>query len=234
MIIAKYLSAMWNAAAPAMGNHLWQSTLFAVVTALLTLMLRTNQARARYWLWLAASLKFLIPFSLLVGIGGHVAWARASDGIETGITFAMDEWSQPFTQPVTEAVSHSTSSTTPGLFASVAHLLPIIVPAIWLCGFLAVIFVWISRWRRLSTAMRSAIPLRAGREVETLRRLERAAGWPKRIEILLSRASLEPGILDCVAFFFVWCGRKEFPRGWGDAHVESNFGARSWTRSASG
>ena len=31
-----------------------------------------NQARARYALWLAASLKFLVPFSLLVGIGGKL------------------------------------------------------------------------------------------------------------------------------------------------------------------
>ena len=70
MTIAKYLSDVWTSIAPAMGNHLWQSTLFAVVAGLLTLMLRKNQARARYWIWMAASLKFLIPFSLLVGIGG--------------------------------------------------------------------------------------------------------------------------------------------------------------------
>src|SRR5580704_13558315 len=106
MMIAKYLSELWTAFAPAMGNHLWQSTLFAVVAGLLTLMLRKNHARARYALWLVASLKFLIPFSLLVGIGRHVAWARATDGIETGITFAMDEFSQPFTQPMATGISH--------------------------------------------------------------------------------------------------------------------------------
>jgi len=49
-----YLSAMWGAIAPALGNHLWQSTLFAIAAGLFTLFLRKNQARARYWLWLAA------------------------------------------------------------------------------------------------------------------------------------------------------------------------------------
>ena len=48
------------------GNHLWQSTLFAAAAGLLTLALRNNRAQVRYWLWLAASVKFLIPFGALV------------------------------------------------------------------------------------------------------------------------------------------------------------------------
>ena len=51
---------------PTVGNHLWQTTVFAAVVWLTTLFLRRNQARVRYGLWLAASVKFLIPFSLLV------------------------------------------------------------------------------------------------------------------------------------------------------------------------
>ena len=53
------------------ANHLWQSTLFAGVVALLALALRKNHARARHWLWLAASVKFLIPFSLLISLGNQ-------------------------------------------------------------------------------------------------------------------------------------------------------------------
>jgi len=36
-MILQYLSATWTALAPALGNHLWQSTLFAVAAGLLTL-----------------------------------------------------------------------------------------------------------------------------------------------------------------------------------------------------
>src|SRR6266567_1254774 len=57
------------------ANHLLQSTLFAAAAALLTLVLKKNHARARYWLWLAASLKFLIPFSLLVDLGSRLGWS---------------------------------------------------------------------------------------------------------------------------------------------------------------
>src|SRR5262245_29370400 len=61
-----------------LANHLWQTTLFAAVIGIATLALRRNAARVRYWLWLAASLKFLVPFSLLVSIGGRVEIPAAS------------------------------------------------------------------------------------------------------------------------------------------------------------
>src|ERR1700728_2892509 len=57
----------------ALSNHLWQSTLFGAMAGLLTLVLRKNHARVRYWLWLAASVKFLVPFALLVALGNHFA-----------------------------------------------------------------------------------------------------------------------------------------------------------------
>jgi hypothetical protein len=58
-------SSAWAAIA-ILGNHLWQSTLFAAAAWLLTLALRRHRAQVRYWLWLAASVKFLVPFALLV------------------------------------------------------------------------------------------------------------------------------------------------------------------------
>ncbi len=53
-------------------NHLWQSTLFAAVVAVAALALKQNQAKTRHALWVAASAKFLIPFSLLVALGTRV------------------------------------------------------------------------------------------------------------------------------------------------------------------
>ena len=61
-----------------LANHLWQSTLFAAVAGLLNLALRQNRAQTRYSLWLAASVKFLIPFSLLVDLGGRFGWHTGS------------------------------------------------------------------------------------------------------------------------------------------------------------
>ena len=60
----------------ALASHLWQSTIFAGVAALLTLAFRVNRAQVRYWLWIGASLKFLIPFALLTSVGSYIqTWA---------------------------------------------------------------------------------------------------------------------------------------------------------------
>src|SRR5271167_4663372 len=104
VMIPEYLSAMWAATAPSLGNHLWQSTLCLVIAGLLTLLLQKNHARARYGLWLAASVKFLIPFSLLVSFGGRLAWSHASAGTNAGLYFAQ-EVSQPFTRPALTLMS---------------------------------------------------------------------------------------------------------------------------------
>ena len=195
-MISQYLSAMWAAIAPALGNHLWQSTLFAIAAGLLTLVLQKNYARVRYWLWLAASVKFLIPFSLLIGIGSRLAWSRGPAGTKVGMYFALAEVSQPFTQPAMSVISRPTPS--------LVHLLPALVIAVWLCGFVAVFFAWYMRWRRISAALRQARPLPEGREVQALRRLERIAGMPQRIEVFLSRTSLEPGIFGIARPVLVW------------------------------
>ena len=97
-MIPDSLSAVWTAIAPAMANHLWQSTLFAAAAAVLTLVLRKNPARVRYRLWLVASVKFLIPFSLLVSLGGHLARPHVTESAQTGLYSVAQELSQPFTR----------------------------------------------------------------------------------------------------------------------------------------
>jgi len=69
-----------------LANHLWQSTLFAAFAAILALAFSKNRAQIRHALWLAASLKFLLPFSLLRRAGttrpetrGRQRPARVSD-----------------------------------------------------------------------------------------------------------------------------------------------------------
>jgi bla regulator protein BlaR1 len=218
----QYLSAMWPAIAPALGNHLWQSTVFAFMAGLLTLPLRKNQARTRYWLWLAASAKFLIPFSLLVSLGSHLSWLRTSPASKAGLYLAMEEVGQPFTHPIVSIPTLTASTVSPRPL----HLLPALLAAAWLCGFAVVLCVWGLRWRQVSAAMRDAGPLQEGREVEALRRLERVGGVRKRIEMLVSRTSLEPGIFGIVRPVLIW------PEGISerleDAHLEAVLAHEVW------
>src|SRR5580693_8273478 len=57
---------------PFIVNHLWQSSCFALLAGLLAFALRKNSPKVRYWVWLSASLKFLIPFGLLVSLGSLI------------------------------------------------------------------------------------------------------------------------------------------------------------------
>ena len=198
-----------------------------MIAGLLTLILRKNHARARYGLWLAASVKLLIPFSLLIGIGSHLARPHAVAQTEPGFLFTMQEVSQPFTKAATQAGEKSRRpAQDAGLRYRLAHLLPAILVAMWFCGFVAVLFVWYARWRRISSALREAAPLREGREVEALRRLERRGGIRKPIELLLSPASLEPGIFGIVKPVLVW--PKGFSEHLQDAHLETILAHEVW------
>jgi bla regulator protein BlaR1 len=198
---SQHLSTMWTAVAPGLGNHLWQSTLFAAAAGLLTLTLRKNHARIRFVLWLAASVKFLIPFSLLVNIGSHLAGLHAAAAANTGLYFAMEEVSQPFTRPAMSLIDPVAPST---VSVTLLQLIPAILAATWLCGFATVLCVWCARWRKVSRALRAAQPLREGREVEALRRLEHMTGMRKPIAMVSSRASMEPGIFGIARPVLIW------------------------------
>src|SRR4030095_7023043 len=77
------------------ANHLWQSTLFAAAAGLLALALRNNRAQARYWLWLAASVKLPIPFSLLVSAGSQLGPASPVD-LPAPVSVALEHVNQTF------------------------------------------------------------------------------------------------------------------------------------------
>ena len=133
-------------------NHLWQSTLFAAIAGLLTLALKNNRAPIRYWLWFAASIKFLIPFSLLVMVGSQLEWRPASPSAPLPVATlplasAIDDISQPFTGPA------------PVLLANVPSSGPTVLLCLWLCGVAVVAFGWLRQWLRVRAALQTASPL---------------------------------------------------------------------------
>jgi beta-lactamase regulating signal transducer with metallopeptidase domain len=213
-----------------MGNHLWQSTVCVAIAGLLTLALRNNHARTRFGIWLAASVKFLIPFSLLIGMGSHLARPRVVPPPQPGFFLAMEEISQPFTPPAEAGSQTVERSRRPaedaGLRYRLVHLLPAILMAIWLSGIVLVLFVWYARWRRISAALRKAVPIEEGREVEALRRAERLGGLRERIDLLLSTASLEPGVFGIVKPVLVW--PKGISERFDDSQLEAILAHEVW------
>lgn len=151
-----------------LANHLWQSTLFAGLAALLALALRKNHARVRHGIWLAASCKFLIPLSVLVAIGGQVRWRSAPDTTQSDWSVVMDEVSQPFTPPaVSPRLSENPPPSTGPLPAILLGILFGFLFGFWACGCVGIGCSWWIRWRRMRAVVRAgspvqmAIPIRA-------------------------------------------------------------------------
>jgi hypothetical protein len=106
-------------------NHLWQSSLCAAGVWLLTFVLKKNRAALRYWLWLAASAKFLLPFSLLVSLGGHLGWRFAPASGPPQWTFVIDDISRSFATPALAVRAAALPSSNP---------IPILLFIVWIAG----------------------------------------------------------------------------------------------------
>ncbi len=187
-------------AAPAMGNHLWQATAFAAVAGAATLLLRRNRARVRYGLWLAASVKFLVPFSLLVGLGGLLPRPQRAV-MAMPVYSAVDTAALPFAEMPVEVAPVKVHVSPMQRFE---HLLPVVVAVVWLCGALVVLLVWGGRWRQVARTVRRAVRAEDGREVELLRRVEAAMGGRERVPLVLSREQMEPGIFGVFRTVLIW------------------------------
>jgi uncharacterized protein (TIGR03435 family) len=135
------------------GNHAWQSTLCAAAAWVLTLILKRNRPAVRYWLWLAASLKFLVPFSLLFSAGSALGWRSAPAATLPQIVLPA-AIGRPFTPP---APVSPLAITVP----AVTPLAPVLF-CLWLCGFAVSVFVQLRQWRRMRAALLQSSPLDLG------------------------------------------------------------------------
>jgi uncharacterized protein (TIGR03435 family) len=109
---------------------------------------------------MAASVKFLIPFSLLVSAGAQLPWRTAPAIGQSQLAFAMDEISQPFAAPVRTPL--------PAVAAPALNPLPAILFAAWLCGIAVGIVFWFRWWWQIRSLKRAATPLDLNLPVKVL------------------------------------------------------------------
>ena len=177
---------------PALVNHLWQSTLFAVLAGLLTLMVRRNGAAVRYGLWFVASVKFLIPFALLTAAGGlavqqlHVSLPAPQSlqalapvvaplaPVRIAIlpappSGAAEPMPAPSLSPVAAAGRHAAASLD----------LTSMLLAVWALGLAVVLLIWARRWSHIRAALNAAKPSRL----------------PAPVPVLSTPFPMEPGVI---------------------------------------
>src|SRR5262245_23916477 len=132
----------------AAADHLWQSTLFIGLAWLASRALRKNSARIRHWIWLSSSIKFLIPFSLLVAIGGRFEWRTPPAIAQPALTMIAGSIG-----PFAEQVPLPFSSDRSPAEAPVSSRGLVFVLGIWLSGFAVVILSWLRGWRMVRRAL---------------------------------------------------------------------------------
>ena len=172
------LPHFWNESLTAgLVNHVWQSTVIIGLAWLLAQALRNNHARVRYWVWFAASVKFLVPFSLLIAAGKWMQSLLALSAIHKPVVAAaMAQIAQPFS-PVevydagpSPAVGHA------------SNWLQYALLAVWICGALLVAARFARAWWMANSARRAATPLPLAADVP----------------VLCTAAAMEPGIFGIV------------------------------------
>jgi bla regulator protein BlaR1 len=164
-----------------LANHVLQSTIFAVVAGMLTLCMSRHPAPARHWVWLAASIKFLVPFWLFVEIGHRLNRSVAPVIAQPRLAIVMDQISRPFAMREVHVTARA------GV-ASAPSSIPVLVLGMWILGCAAVLLFGLVRRLRAATILRTGTPIREGREIDVLRRLDPA------IELISSAAPMEPGV----------------------------------------
>lgn len=159
----------------AIFDHLWQSTIFACAAGALTVIFRRNGANVRYGLWLAASIKFLVPFSLLFALGQALAPEAAPFHASLPLLTLIEDVGSPFPYAL---ASPSAAPALPG-GVSLAAVLPEIAAAVWAAGCFAVLILWLTRWVRVQRLARAAklLPITAP------------------IPVKASSTSVEPGVI---------------------------------------
>jgi len=140
----------------ALTNHLWQSTVVAIGAALVALALRRNQASTRHAVWLAASLKFLLPFSLLIALGAALP-SRTAPAPAESLAPAVVDTVQAFAEPFAASPA--------GLARAIVAPPPTSIPraavlvAVWLGGVLVVIAMRVRGGLQLRAAIRASTPV---------------------------------------------------------------------------
>lgn len=192
---------------PSLGNHLWQSTVFALCAAMFALGLRRIPARARFWIWFAATLKFLLPLSLLFSLGSFLVPA-ANQGVarlQPAAYYSVDAVSQPFTfAPPVVSDGIRTVVSTPMQFRAYCGATAI---AVWIFGVVTALCIWLLHWRRIVTLVQNSAPMTDGPEYAALSKLQARIAPRISVRLAISEDSLEPGIFGIACPTLVW------PRG---------------------
>ncbi len=185
--LAKEAAWVW----PAVADHLWQATIFALIVLTASLALRRNPARERHSFWLLASVKLIVPTTIFVILveqtGLDASWLFR--GMQpTPQSYVLLEG---FTAPGSALAINYESNALAG--EAVRHNeVYCALTAVWLIGCSTLLGVWGWRRRRFLEAVKLGRSLQSGREWETLKRAQNSLGLRAEVKLIVVPQKIEP------------------------------------------
>lgn len=181
---------------PLLANHLWQTTLLALIAWVVVSSLRRATARARYVIWMIAFLKILAPSALLI-----VALESSGFDLVERSTYTSVEIFFQIAQPISlagsdpETIAIGESIVTAPRSALEGHNEFYCLLAIsWFSG----ATVWCLRWlglrRRFVRALKAGSEIAEGPAAVALQRATRWLSLTRAIGLVESPLVREPGV----------------------------------------
>jgi TonB family protein len=181
---------------PKIADHLWQATLFVIVVLLASLLLRRGPARLRHTIWLLASVKFIIPATLLVFIGQQIGLGSLWLWL-TSPGPSADAFLQVIAEPVT-VLTNSYQLTVSDSSAAGHVELYCTLTGIWLVGCTVLSVGWWRGRSKCRQALKLSRPTETGREWQALQSARNLLSLRRDVKLVLSPLPVEPGV------FKVW------------------------------
>jgi len=191
----------WNLMAfPSAVTHIWQSTAFAVGVWTLTFAMHGRAARVRFSLWMAASIKFLVPFALFVALGSHWHGTDSRLSADPRFSAVVQRIEQPFAvvpfqTPDLPITSHGDADW---------RRISMLLSGGWLIGSFLMLVRFARQWWVAHSLVKDSSPLQHSREVDAWDLTMAKARIRRPISIIGIRKRVEPGIFGVRRPVLMW------------------------------
>jgi TonB family protein len=184
----------WAAAStwwwPRFADHLWQTTVFALIILGAALVLKRGPARWRHTLCLVASVKFIVPAALFFFLAQQT-------GLQLAFFSLLQALDQNALLLITEPAVTIASSYEVTVFGNdwmFWEKLYLALTIVWLAGTACVALLWFVRRRRFRSSLPSELANRAGREWIILEGARESLGMKREVGLMISARRIEPGV----------------------------------------
>jgi bla regulator protein BlaR1 len=179
---------IWSSGWSFVINHLWQSTVFAAIAWCAVLALRNAPARLRYWIWVIASVKFIVPSALIVYLANAIGFSASS--LLLSIAWSTGD-------PVSlvgrqHRMFHLVGSSNP-FFTDLSVWFGAL-GILWILGAAIFFVIWFRRHRGMMRELYRGIRVTRGTDFELLQQLKQQMGIRRPVELMESESFAQPGV----------------------------------------